>query len=113
MLNKAFTIEGEGGMAPADGSVLMLRCDKHDGLTLQKVRGFAKEDVRRIDPMDARVVKTGQGRYSAWSGRYFGSWDVWVGHRGGVTTLHMKSKGDAYVLAKWIEKYAARKLCRW
>ena len=109
MIDRAYRIEGEGGMVPDDDAVLMLRCSKRDGLTLQKVRGFAKEDVRSIDPMDARVVKTGHGRYSAWRGRHLGSWDVWVGHRGGVTTLHMKSKGDAYGLAKWIEEYAAKK----
>lgn len=109
MLNRSLTIESAGGMAPADGALLMLRCDKRDGLTIQKVRGFAKEDVRRIDPTDAEVVKVGHGRYSAWLGRHLGAWDVRVGHRGGVTTLRMRSKGDAYALAKWIEKYSARK----
>ena len=107
MLNRNFTVRSINGTAPSDGSPLMLKCDKRDGLTLFEVRGFSKTPIRRIDPESAAVFKVGEGRFNAWTGKRHGLWDACVRHADGATTFRMKSKGDALALKAWVEKFAS------
>lgn len=109
MFNKRFAVDCVDGRTPSDGAPLMLACGKRGGLTLVELRGSSKVPVRRIDPTEATVRKSGEGPFNAWTGRRRGLWDVCVYDSGGVVRFRMRNKGDALSLKRWVDKYAARK----
>lgn len=110
MFNQRYRIKGFSRRAPSDGSVLVLACSKSDGIALYRQDGFSKRIVVTIDPAFAEIRKFAPGDLNFVTNRHSGEWEVRVlNENGGGFDFHMRSKGDALSLKRWIEKYAARK----